>query len=147
MVGDRLTDNISDPDEYRFHDVFHYSYAAILGWSPVTRALYKLKRKSNRRVDESDDGARAILVEEGISALVFNEAKKNQFFEGVERGRLSFDLLKTIRRFVDGYEVADVPLWAWEEAILQGFDAFRFLQQHRAGRLRLKRRRVVMERL
>src|SRR5205823_12790053 len=36
-IGDRLTDNKSEPDDYRFHDVFHLAYAAILGWSPVTR--------------------------------------------------------------------------------------------------------------
>ena len=33
-MGDRLTDNIMRPDDYRFHDVFHYAYAAVLGWSP-----------------------------------------------------------------------------------------------------------------
>jgi hypothetical protein len=30
LIGDRLTDNIMMPDDYRFHDVFHYAYAAIL---------------------------------------------------------------------------------------------------------------------
>ena len=40
------------PDDYRFHDAFHYAYAAILGWSPVTRALFRLKRKSETDVDE-----------------------------------------------------------------------------------------------
>jgi NTP pyrophosphatase (non-canonical NTP hydrolase) len=31
FIGDRLTDNIMTPDDYRFHDAFHYAYAAILG--------------------------------------------------------------------------------------------------------------------
>jgi hypothetical protein len=44
-VGDPLTDNSHRPDGYRFHDVFHMSYAVHLGWSPVLRALLKLKRK------------------------------------------------------------------------------------------------------
>lgn len=134
-VGDRLTDNIEDSDEYRFHDVFHYAYVAVLGWSPVIRSLLRLKRKSNKAVDEAQDGARAILIEEGIAALVFSEAKRQDFFAGVARGKLSFDLLKTIRSFVKGYEVEDVPLWLWEEAILQGFEAFRFLQERRAARV------------
>ena len=134
-VGDRLTDNIEDRDEYRFHDVFHYAYAAVLGWSPVIRSLMRLKRKSNKSVDETQDGARAILIEEGIAALVFNKAKSQAYFRNVERGKLSFDLLKTIRGFVKGYEVQHVPLWLWEEAILQGFEAFRFLQEHRAARV------------
>lgn len=47
-IGDRLTDNIGDADEYRFHDVFHYAYVAVLGWSPVMRSLLRLKRKSNK---------------------------------------------------------------------------------------------------
>lgn len=37
--GAVLTDAAQEPDGYRFHDVFHLSYAALLGWSPVTRAL------------------------------------------------------------------------------------------------------------
>ena len=134
-VGDRLTDNIEDLDEYRFHDVFHYAYAAVLGWSPVMRSLLRLKRKSNKMIDECEDGARAVLIEEGIAALVFNEAKRQGHFRDVARGKLSFDLLKTIKAFVTGYEVDGLPLWLWEEAILQGFEAFRYLQTHRAGRI------------
>ena len=57
FIGDRLTDNIMLPDDYRFHDAFHYAYAAVLGWSPVIRALFRLKRKSEARVDEGEDGA------------------------------------------------------------------------------------------
>jgi NTP pyrophosphatase (non-canonical NTP hydrolase) len=147
-VGDRLTDNIEDPDEYRFHDVFHYAYAAVLGWSPVLRSLLRLKRKSNKVVDETQDGARAILIEEGIAAFVFSEAKSQAFFRNVERGKLSFDLLKRIRAFVKGYEAQDIPLWLWEEAILQGFEAFRFLQEHRAARVTISyaERRLHVER-
>lgn len=136
-IGDRLTDNISDPDEYRFHDVFHYAYAAVLGWSPVLRALLRVKRKSQKSIDETQDGARAILIEEGISTFIFNEAKRQNFFAGIERGKLSFDLLKSIREFVRGYEVQSAPLWLWEEAVLQGFDAFRFLQKHRAAQVEI----------
>ncbi|WP_083942807.1 nucleoside triphosphate pyrophosphohydrolase family protein [Sphingomonas soli] len=143
-IGDRLTDNIGDPDHYRFHDVFHYAYAAVLGWSPVTRALFKTKRKSNKLVDESQDGARAILIEEGISAIVFNEAKKSDFFSGVERGKLSFDLLKTIRTFVEGYEVHSTPYWVWEEAILQGYTAFRYLKEHRKGTIAVNGREITV---
>src|SRR6185295_12674216 len=45
-LGDPLTDNIRDPDGFRFHDVFHFAHAAILHWSPTFRALIKHKRKS-----------------------------------------------------------------------------------------------------
>lgn len=136
-IGERLTDNIGIPDDYRFHDVFHYAYAAVLGWSPVVRALLRLKRKSNSRIDEGEDGARAIIVEEGVSAWIFGQAKQLNFFYDVGYGDLSFDLLKGARKFVTGYEVECRPLWLWEEAILQGYAAFRYLKQHRQGRFHI----------
>ena len=67
FVGDRLTDNSAEPDDYRFHDVFHYAYVAVLGWSPVIRSLLRLKRKSVPKTDEVQDGARATLIEEGVT--------------------------------------------------------------------------------
>lgn len=141
-VGDRLTDNIAFSDDYRFHDVFHYAYAAVLGWSPVLRAILSLKRKSDHNIDRNEDGARAILIEEGLSTLIYNEAKRDgRLFADVERGKLSFDLLKTIRSFVRGYEVENVPYWVWEEAILQGFEAFRYLVEHREARVTIDYRR------
>tara|TARA_R110002072_G_scaffold86774_2_gene195751 strand:+ start:18987 stop:20177 length:1191 start_codon:yes stop_codon:yes gene_type:complete len=130
-LGDRLTDNSADEDDYRFHDVFHLAFAAVLGWSPVVRALLKLKRKSDRSVDENEDGARAIITEEGISNWVFSHGLRHEAFADVSS--LDFDLLRTIRHMVKGYEVQVCPMWMWEEAILQGFKAFRHLQQNRSG--------------
>lgn len=80
IVGDHLTDNSHDLDGYRYHDVFHLAYAAVLGWSPVVRALLKRKRKSKPRVDEIEDGARALAVEEALSIFIFNHAKQQNFF-------------------------------------------------------------------
>jgi NTP pyrophosphatase (non-canonical NTP hydrolase) len=39
-LGDPLTDNSHVNDGYRFHDSFHLAYAAVLGWSPVTRSSW-----------------------------------------------------------------------------------------------------------
>ncbi|MEQ8378943.1 nucleoside triphosphate pyrophosphohydrolase family protein [Parvibaculum sp.] len=136
-IGDRLTDNAIKADDYRFHDVFHYAYAAILGWSPVMRALFRLKRKSDPNIDNAEDGARAILIEEGIATLIFGQAKELNFFEDIKTGELPFDMLKNIRQFVKGYECDELPLWLWEDAILQGFAAFRFLRKHRRGKVTL----------
>jgi NTP pyrophosphatase (non-canonical NTP hydrolase) len=130
-LGDRLTDNRPDADDYRFHDVFHLSYAAILGWSPVLRALLRVKRKSAPDIDEQQDGARAIIAEEGISNWIFAHGLRHKAFEGVDS--LDFALLKTIREMVKGYEVESRPLWMWERAILEGFRVFRELQRHRGG--------------
>lgn len=131
VLGDPLTDNISDRDGYRFHDVFHFAHAAILHWSPTFRALIKHKRKSDPHIDETQDGGRAIVIEEGLSALIFAHAKQLDLFEG--QHSISFDLLKTIQQFVDGYEVADCPLKLWEEAILQGYAVFRRVLAENGG--------------
>jgi NTP pyrophosphatase (non-canonical NTP hydrolase) len=130
-IGDRLSDNRTEQDDYRFHDVFHLAYAGILGWSPVLRSLLKLKRKSDPAVDENEDGARAILIEEGVSTWVFNHGSRLNFYENVNQ--IDYNLLKSIKQFVQGYEVEKCHLWQWEEAILEGFKVFRSLRQERAG--------------
>ena len=128
-IGDRLTDNISEPDDYRFHDVFHLAYVVHLGWSPVIRALLKVKRKSDPKKDENEDGARAIIIEEGIATWIFNHAKKRRFYDDVEIGKLEYGLLKQIQSMVNGYEVNQCPLWQWEKAILDGFRIFREMRK------------------
>lgn len=133
QLGDNLTDNREDDDDYRFHDVFHLSYAAFLGWSPNMRRLLKVKRKSKPIVDEVQDGARAVLIEEGIATWVFNHAEKLELFENVSS--LDYGLLKSVRQFVTGYEAEECPLWMWETAILEGYRVFRLVKQHRGGRI------------
>jgi NTP pyrophosphatase (non-canonical NTP hydrolase) len=130
-IGSRLTDNKIVEDDYRFHDVFHLANAAILGWSPCLRTLFKVKRKSRPEVDETQDGARAILIEEGLSTLVFHHALRLNYFASIKS--LDYSLLKTVQDFVSGYEVDQCPLWQWEQAILKGFEVFRKLRAHRRG--------------
>lgn len=132
-IGDRLTDNRTEPDGYRFHDVFHLAYVAHLGWSPVIRALLKLKRKSDPKLDENEDGARAAIIEEGIATWIFNHADRHEFYENTEVGKLEYDLLKQVHDMVEGYEVANCPLWQWERAILEGFKIFRQLRETGSG--------------
>lgn len=131
FIGDPLTDNIHDPDGYRFHDVFHFANAAILHWSPTFRALIKHKRKSKPDVDEAQDSGRAIVVEEGLSAWVFSCAKQLKFFEG--QTSVSFDMLKIISQFVAGYEAESIPLKLWETAILEGYAVFRQVRDSNGG--------------
>lgn len=131
FIGDPLTDNILDPDGYRFHDVFHFAHAAILHWSPTFRALIKHKRKDDPIVDEAQDSGRAIVVEEGLTAWIFARAKELNFFAG--QSSISFDLLKTVQQFVSGYEVEACPLSLWEVAILKGYEVFRQIKQNNGG--------------
>jgi NTP pyrophosphatase (non-canonical NTP hydrolase) len=132
-IGDRLTDNRTEPDGYRFHDVFHLAYIAHLGWSPVIRALLKLKRKGDKDLDENQDGARAMIIEEGIATWIFNHAHRREYYENTAVGKLEYGLLKQVRDMVDGYEVAACPLWQWEQAILEGFKVFRRLRDAGSG--------------
>ena len=131
VIGDRLTDNMHHDDGYRFHDCFHLAYAAVLGWSPVLRALLRCKRKSMPKLDEVEDGQRAQIIEEGISTWVFNQASERGLFVGLTR--LDYNLLKEVRRLAGGFEVAACPLWLWERAILHGYEAYRQLREHHGG--------------
>lgn len=131
FIGDPLTDNIADPDGYRFHDVFHFANAAILHWSPVVRALIKHKRKSRPKYDEEQDGGRATVVEEGLTAWLFARAKNVNYFEG--HSRVSLGTLKTVQEFVAGYEVEQCPLKLWERSILQGYNVFRQIRDAKGG--------------
>jgi NTP pyrophosphatase (non-canonical NTP hydrolase) len=132
IIGDRLTDNKTEKDDYRFHDVFHIAYAVHLGWSPVLRALFKIKRKSRPELDENEDGARAVLIEEGIATLVFGRALERKLFD---QKSLDYDLLKLVHEFVRGYEAERFAAWQWERAILDGFKVFREMikPQNRGG--------------
>lgn len=132
-IGDRLTDNRTQADGYRFHDVFHLAYLVHLGWSPVIRALLKLKRKSDSDIDENEDGARAIIIEEGIATWIFNHAHRRDYFENIQTGRLDYNILKQVADMVEGYEVAACPMWQWEKAILDGFEIFRKLNEIGGG--------------
>lgn len=148
-IGDRLTDNAMRADDYRFRDVFHFAHVAVLSWSPVVRSLLRLKRKSDPRIDEAQDGARATLIEEGVTTWIFGQAIELDFLADMKQGDLPFDFLKHVRQFVAGYEAEQCPLWLWEEAILEGYAAFRFLRQHRRGRIHIgmTNRRLAVETL
>jgi len=132
-IGDPLTDNRAEDDDYRFHDVFHLAYAAHLGWSPTLRRLLRVKRKSDPKIDEVQDGARAVLIEEGIATWIFNHAQRLALFDGITS--LDYGLLKSVRQFVQGYEAENCPLWLWEEAILNGYEVFRAVCAHRGGQV------------
>jgi len=131
FIGDPLSDNISEEDGFRYHDVVHLAHAAILHWSPTIRALLKRKRKSRPDVDEAQDGGRGVVVEEGLAAWVFSKAKDLDYFEG--HTGVSYDLLKTIQEFVRGYEVEACPLRLWERCILSGYEVFRLTRENGGG--------------
>lgn len=134
QVGDIIDDNALENDGYRFHDVFHYTFAALLGWSPCTRSMTKRKRKSNQLLDEIEDGARATITEEAISLLLFNEAKQRNLFES--SNAVDSRLLDQIRNMTACFEVSARSKQDWEKAILTGYSLFRELVDHDGGKVR-----------
>lgn len=131
--GSELTDNSYEGDGYRYHDVFHLSYLAVLGWSPVIRKLLERKRKSNFLIDEVEDGGRAGVIEEGISALVFSYAKNHHFLEGVTE--IDYEFLKTIKNMTTNLEVSQCSLGDWEKAILVGYEVWRQVKKNKGGKV------------
>lgn len=135
QMGDSLTDNAHRPDGYRFHDVFHLACAAVLGWSPVIRKHLGRKRRSDPKVDEVEDGGRAIVTEEGISALVFAYAADHNALEGVLA--VEYDLLKAIRIMTSSFEVSLCTTGEWERAILMGYQVWKAVEKQQGGRVEL----------
>jgi NTP pyrophosphatase (non-canonical NTP hydrolase) len=130
-AGDYLTDNAYADDGYRFHDIFHLSYAVILGWSPVLRANLGRKRKSDPTTDEVEDGGRAIAIEEGICALVFGYAQNHRYLDGVSA--VDFSILRTCQEMAQHLEVSQRSLNDWEQAILCGYQVWRRIRDNGGG--------------
>ena len=134
-LGDHLTDNAYVKDGYCFHDTFHYAFAAVLGWSPITRWLLDRKRRSRTLVDEVEDGARAKAAEEAISLFVFSHAKEYNWLEG--KASVSSEMLRSIKWMTTGLEAAKCTTGEWEDAIIQGFAAWRVIERNHGGILSL----------
>jgi len=131
QIGNDLSDMNYDDDAYRFHDVFHLAFAAVLGWSPVSRSFFEVKRESDPRVREIEDGGRAVVIEEGVSAFVFDYARQEAFLKGVNR--LDSDLLRTIASLVSHLEVRVRTIAEWERAILRAYEIWREMRAHGGG--------------
>jgi NTP pyrophosphatase (non-canonical NTP hydrolase) len=130
-LGSPLRDNAYEDDGYRYHDVFHLSYLAVLGWSPVMRKLMGRKRISVSTVDENEDGGRASVIDEAISAFVFSEAGKNKFFENVQS--IDYSIIRMIKELTAHLEVRSCSGKQWEDAILAGFAVWRELKKTKNG--------------
>lgn len=137
QIGDVIDDNSYENDFYRYHDVFHYTFATMLDWSPCTRAMLGRKRKSIPIIDECEDGARATITEEAISLILFNEAKKTKFFKN---GKVSKTILRIIKQMTEPFEVRLKTEAEWEQAILKGYALFRKLVDNRGGQIQFSKK-------
>jgi hypothetical protein len=104
---------------------------AVLGWSPTMRKLLGAKRSSDRDTDRIQDGGRAIVVEEGLTAYIFSVATNHTLF--VTANIVPLDTVKACRKMTSHLEVSQRSTADWEYAILAGYRVFRRLQEHRGG--------------
>lgn len=133
MIGDSLTDNSYIEDGYRYHDIFHYGYLAVLGWSPVLRKLLSLKRKSNPDIDENEDGARAQIIEEMVSLYIYSCALDHELLKysnSVDSG-----IIKQVKNLAGNIEVKECSGKQWEKAILNSYEVYNKLRDNNGGRV------------
>lgn len=132
--GDALNDNSPRTDAYRYHDAIHLGFTAVMGWSPNTRSLLGVKRRSNKTVDENDDGARAIFAEEGMAAVLAKLSTERQGF--LAEDAVDDDTVDMLVTVFEDLEVTRMPRWLWKRAVNQGFVAMRELDRAGGGFLR-----------
>lgn len=134
LYGETLTDAAMIEDGYRYHDALHLAFATFLGWSPVSRRNLGCKRRSQEYVDETQDGGRAIVVEEAVAAHAYVYARRHNLLEGVEA--IDFATLRTIRELTKPFEVSVRTPVEWQRALVEAFRIFRLLLAHRGGTVR-----------
>jgi NTP pyrophosphatase (non-canonical NTP hydrolase) len=137
LLGAKLNDNSYEADGYRFHDIFHMTCAALLGWSPVVRALMKRKRKSDNQTDEVEDGGRAIVTDEALAAVVFSYAIRHAYLHEIKV--LDWQLLDLCHDLTVPLEVGKRSRYEWEQTILKTFEIWRKVQTHGGGWVRFDR--------
>jgi hypothetical protein len=132
-LGDPLSDNSRRVDAYRYHDAIHFGFMAVLGWSPNTRALLRIKRKSDPATDECEDGARSIFAEEGLAAVLARLAKRRMNF--LSESSVDGEVIEVAKAATTDLEVAVLPGWLWRRAICHGFRALSRLAENSGGYL------------
>jgi NTP pyrophosphatase (non-canonical NTP hydrolase) len=142
--GNPLTDNSYEDDGYRYHDVMHLAFAASLGWSPVYRKMLKDAGKIRKRFsdlpgepgrikEDTEDGGRAQVIEEGIVAAAYVYYSQNAGTETI-----GWLLLRHIKDLVGStkIEVHERTEAEWELALLRGFRVWSLLREHGGGIVR-----------
>lgn len=138
-TGDNITDGAYEDDGFRFHDVLHLAFMAYFGWSPVLRKLLNIRtppliaRRTPALVQDTEDGGRAQLIEEGIVGAAYVYAEKHAFLENVEV--IDWRFLQHIKEMTAKLEVRDRTTREWNDVLLSSFDILRKLRKHKGGRV------------
>lgn len=132
QIGHILDDNSAEADFYRYHDIFHFCYLTYLAWSPVLQKLEKLGNVPSER---------DIRLEECISLIVFNTAKRKKYFQKVDKypdvdRDVPIELLKQVKELTEYLSLKENTLHNWETAILEGYRLFNELVKNGGGSVR-----------
>ena len=111
----------------------------------MVATLLHLRCKSDPRIDETQNGARATPIEDGAATRIFEQAVALNLDE-VKVGE--FDMLKHVRQLVESIKQRE-PVVASGRGSLEGLCSFPFLHEHRRGRLHIdtNNRRLTIETL
>ena len=112
-----------------------------MAWSPTVSGVPGRARQYGAEIARVLDSTRP-LGEEGVAALAFDYARRHRMLEGVSV--LDSQLLRTIKDMTSHLEVTQCTTGEWEQAILQGFKAWRSVLEVRGGRITidLDKRRI-----
>ncbi len=132
-LGDALDDNSADPDAYRYHDIFHLAFMAVLTWSPVMRYLLNVRRNYDPLIRRNEDGGRAIAIEEGVTAYLFAMARRHGYFRSL--AEIPIEVVDTCRDMTSHLEVSDRSGRDWRAAIHAGYEVFRDVSAAGGGRV------------
>lgn len=130
-------------DGFMWHDIFHFANMAILNWSPVSRFLFGISRKSNSRFYNQEDDFRAMIIEEAIAAFVIEEAKEKNFFENNEE--ISDELLNVIKSLTNIFEVKTASRNDWIKCILEGCKVWQHTKLNRGGIIELDMKKRTIQ--
>lgn len=125
----RLSSHSSDiqkGDGYRWYYAFSIAFLVHLGWSPIIRDLFGLKRRSNRNIEKGEDGARAQMIEEFVCLLLFRDT------EHLSRPPTD-DLIHEIMDATRLLEVSSAGTSRWAAAIGTGIELFTYLKSNLGG--------------
>lgn len=87
---------------------------------------------------EIEDGGRGVVIEEAVSAFVFDYARQERFLQGVRH--VDSELLRTVKGLVSHLEVRARTTAEWERAILRSYEIWRQMREHRGGVMHLDMR-------
>lgn len=125
--GDCLTDNAYVEDFYRYHDAFHFTFAALLNWSPTVSCYVK-----SPYLDDSVDKTTK-SIDESLAIAIFSFARDADFYETSEVDECLVDVVKRLTRSLEISKYTTIDDWI--NVIRTSCKLFKFLIIHKRAEI------------